>query len=75
MRRIYDVRCSDPDCKEITEVFGRESNDFRCGACGSPAKRIVSPVRCHLEGVSGSFPGAAMKWERDHVRAARKDNR
>lgn len=64
MRRIYDVRCT--KCKEITEVFGRESDDFRCGVCDSPAKRIVSPVKCSLEGMSGDFPGAAFKWERDH---------
>jgi Zn finger protein HypA/HybF involved in hydrogenase expression len=70
MRRIYDARCT--VCEEITEVFGRESDDFRCGACGSPAKRIVSPVKCKLEGVTGDFPGASIKWERDHVRRAQK---
>jgi len=73
MRRIYDARCT--SCNEITEVFGRENDEFRCGTCGSPAKRIVSPVRCSLEGTSGSFPGAAMKWEREHAKAGqRKDN-
>lgn len=70
MRRIYDARCT--SCDEITEVFGRESDDFRCGACGSPAKRIVSPVNFQLEGVSGNFPGAAIKWARDHERRAQK---
>lgn len=70
MRRIYDARCT--SCNEVTEVFGRESDDFRCGACGSPAKRIVSPVTCQLEGTSGSFPGAAIKWARDHERRAQK---
>ena len=70
MRRLYDARCT--SCEEITEVFGREDDEFRCGACNSPANRIVSPVKCHLEGVTGSFPGAAIKWERDHVRAANK---
>ncbi len=70
MRRLYDARCT--SCNKITEVFGRESDDFRCGACDSPAQRIVSPVKCHLDGVSGDFPGAAMKWKRDHERAARQ---
>ena len=64
MRRIYDVRCT--KCNEITEVFGRENDSFRCGACDSPANRIVSPVKCKLDGISGDFPGAAIKWERDH---------
>jgi len=73
MRRIYDVRCT--SCNTVTEAFGRESDDFRCGVCDSPAKRIVSPVRSKLEGVSGDFPGAAIKWEREHARGATKDKR
>jgi hypothetical protein len=72
MRRIYDVRCTDPDCNEMTEVFGRESNDFRCGACGSPANTVISPGNFVLEGVTGDFPGAAFKWKRDHERRAQK---
>ncbi len=72
MRRIYDARCTDTSCKEITEVFGRESDDFRCGACGSPAETIVSPGHFVLEGVSGDYPGAAIKWKRDHERRATK---
>lgn len=70
MRRIYDVRCT--SCSEISEVFGRATDEFRCGACDAPAKRIISPVKCHLEGVSGSFPGAAMKWEREHTKAGKR---
>ena len=70
MRRIYDVRCT--SCSEISEVFGRASDSFRCGACGSPAKTIISPVKCKLEGTSGDFPGAAMKWEREHTRAGKR---
>jgi Zn finger protein HypA/HybF involved in hydrogenase expression len=70
MRRLYDARCT--SCKTISEVFGREDDDFRCGVCDSPAKRIISPVKCKLEGVSGDFPGAAMKWERAHVQGAKQ---
>jgi predicted nucleic acid-binding Zn ribbon protein len=66
MRRIYDVRCT--VCNSITEVFGREDDEFRCGACNSLAKRIVSPVKCSLDGTSGDFPGAAIRWERNHVK-------
>jgi hypothetical protein len=72
MRRIYDVRCTDPSCNEITEVFGRAEDVFRCGACSAPANTIVSPGHFTLEGTSGDFPGAAIKWERDHVRRAQK---
>ena len=72
MRRIYDVRCTDLSCNEITEVFGRAEDVFRCGACSAPANTIVSPVKCKLEGVSGDFPGAAFKWKRDHERRAKQ---
>lgn len=70
MNKIFDARCT--DCKEVTEVFGRNSDSFRCGACGAPANRIISPIRCQLDGSSGDFPGAAMKWEREHIEAGRK---
>jgi ribosomal protein S27E len=69
MRRLYDVRCS--DCLDVTEAFGYSNDIFRCGTCGGEAKRIISPVRCKLEGVSGDFPGEAMKWVKRHERAAR----
>jgi predicted nucleic acid-binding Zn ribbon protein len=69
MRKIIDVRCT--DCGEIHEEFGYLDDTFRCGSCGGEAKRIISPVTCQLEGVSGSFPGAAIKWTRDHERRAR----
>ena len=71
MRKIWDVQCE--SCSKVTEVFGRDSDSFRCGACGAPAKLIISPVRCKLEGYSGSFPGAAMKWEREHIKAGLKN--
>lgn len=68
MRKILDARCV--DCGHVQEEFGYLDDTFRCGSCGGEAKRIISPIKCQLEGVSGSFPGAAMKWERDHVRRA-----
>ena len=71
MKRIYDARCE--SCNSITEVFGKADETFRCGACGGDAKRIISPVKCKLEGHSGDFPGAAMKWEREHIKAGQKN--
>jgi len=70
MRKIFDVRCT--SCNNIDEVFGRFDDSFRCGACGGESKRIISPVRCKLEGTSGDFPGAAMKWEWEHIKHGNK---
>ena len=71
MRKIFDVQCE--SCGNIDEVFGELGAAFRCTVCSSEAKRIISPVRCKLEGVTGHFPGAAMKWQREHERAGRKN--
>ena len=65
MRKIFDARCG--SCNTVFETFDYLDAAVRC-SCGGEAKRIISPVRCSLEGASGDFPGAAMKWERDHNR-------
>lgn len=64
-RKIFDARCE--TCETVFETFDYLEAAVRC-SCGGDAKRIISPVRTHLEGVSGDFPGAAIKWERDHAR-------
>ena len=70
MRVIMDVRCT--ECGNVDEVLGRYDAEFDCSACGGTARKIISPVRCSLEGVSGDFPGAAMKWTRQHEQGAKK---
>lgn len=70
-RKIFDARCT--SCNTVFEVFDYLDAPVGC-SCGAVAKRIISPVRCKLEGTSGDFPGAAIKWAREHERAARKGN-
>lgn len=70
MRVILDARCT--SCNQIDEVFGHREDAFRCTYCGGVAKAIISPVRCKLEGASGDFPGAAMKWAREHIKHGNK---
>lgn len=69
MRVLSDYRCS--KCNTEFEAFARIEDEVRC-KCGHVGKRLISPVKCSLDGTSGDFPGAAMKWKRDHERAARK---
>ena len=66
MRKFFDVRCT--DCGSVREEFGYFDDAFRCGECDGEAKRIISPIRCQLDGASGDFPGEAMKWERRHTK-------
>lgn len=68
MRQLFDVKCPSG---HLTEVFGKLDADYRCGTCDEPAKRIISPIRCKLEGTSGDFPGEAMKWAKRHEKAAK----
>lgn len=71
MKKLFDAKCT--ACGEITEVFGKADDEFRCGTCHSPAKRIITPVRCHLPGNDPTgFPGAAMKWAKDHQKHGNK---
>ena len=71
MRVLLDAKCT--ACNNIDEVFGKRDETFRCSVCQSTSKPIISPVKCQLEGVTGSFPGAAMRWEREHIAAGRKN--
>lgn len=62
---LYDFQC--PACGTVTEGFAKSNETektIECGNCGNPAKRIISPVRCKLEGVTGAFPGAYAKWDK-----------
>ena len=64
MRKFFDVRCQ--SCGSVHEEFGYFDDAFRCGECGGESKRIISPIRCQLDGASGDFPGEAMKWAKRH---------
>lgn len=61
MLAFYDFRCK---CGQVFEAFVNTSiRNVRC-SCGDEANRLISPVRCQLDGASGDFPGAAMRWEK-----------
>jgi len=71
--KVYDFECSKG---HITEKFchGRGELLGACDTCGETLThymRIVSAPRFTLEGWSGAFPGAAMKWEQQHEKAHR----
>ena len=67
MLKLFDFQC--PAGHIFEELVGSERT-LRC-ECGLEAQRIMSPIRCQLEGYSGDFPGAAMKWTREHEKGAK----
>lgn len=63
MIRVRDYSC--PTCGYAFEVFATEHDDLApCPSCYGTAVRQLSAPRSQLEGTTGSFPGAALAWER-----------
>lgn len=70
---LYDFRC--PNGHGLFEAIAPMDNEgIPCPTCGAHSKSVISAVRCKLDGVSGDFPGEAMKWTRRHEQAARKQS-
>lgn len=67
MLKVFDFVCSNG---HYFEEFVSGNATSRCG-CGADAKQVISAPAFHLDGSSGHFPGAAMKWEREHERLAK----
>ena len=71
MRKMWDFRCT--GCDDVKELLVRNDDPApSCTKCGAETKRMLAAPRCKLEGISGDFPGAAIKWARDHERAAKQ---
>lgn len=61
MRRLDDFRCP---CGIVEEHFIDLESEGPpvCNKCGLKMKRVQSPIRFKLEGLSGDYPTAADKW-------------
>jgi hypothetical protein len=59
---MYEFKCEDGHISEA--LVDDTVRELSCRACGKPSTRIVSSVRCNLEGITGAFPGAYHSWER-----------
>ena len=65
MLRVFDFICPN---HHTTELFvSNQTFETTCPVGGEQAQRAVSAPNVKLEGWSGSFPGAAMKWEKKHM--------
>jgi hypothetical protein len=72
MRKLFDFRCEE---NHYTEKYIDDSvTEVECRACGKKAVRVISPVRSLLDPIKGDFPGATMRWAREHEKAATKSN-
>lgn len=64
MLRVFDFICPNGHRNELF-VFS-QTDETKCPECDKLAQRVISAPSVKLEGWSGSFPGAAMKWEKKH---------
>lgn len=68
--RMFDFTCG--SCGHTHErLVDSDCRTDPCPKCDGVADRIISPVRCKLDGTDPGFPDAYAKWERDHVQATR----
>ena len=69
MFKVYDFRCPDEHVHE--EFVESTVTESRCKTCDKVSTRMVSAPSFHLNGSDGSFPGAHMKWVREHEKAGK----
>jgi hypothetical protein len=67
--KVYDFKCSNG---HVFEEFTKQDISVSRCACGANAKRLVSSPRFRLDGSSGDFPGAHMKWVKEHEAAGKQ---
>ena len=69
MIKVRDFKCSNGHYFEEFVADGTATS--RCG-CGANATIVPSATKTYLDGSSGDFPGAHMRWIRDHERGGRQ---
>lgn len=70
MRVLNDYMCRNGHTHEAFLPMGQK--EVSCPVCGEVATVTLHAPAIKLEGWSGSFPGRAIKWEREHYKAGSK---
>lgn len=70
MKRIYDFQCT--SCETTFEKYTEYCKSTSCPTCGNDAEKIISTPTIKLEGISGHFPGAAIRWEKMHRQGSKQ---
>ena len=73
MIRVFDFLCPNGHMQE--RFISVEAETVSCNVCDNKAFRQLSTPQVKLEGVTGNFPGAAMKWERKHREQLAKEQK
>ena len=73
-RRIFDFECTWKQHR-TEHLVEPDVRIVECPVCGKPATRLIAAPRCQLEGITGDFPGAALKWEANRESHMRKEQK
>jgi hypothetical protein len=73
MLRVFDFLCSNDHLSE--SFVNSVTREINCPVCGQTALRQIGTPRVSLEGTTGSFPGAAMQWERKHAQKLKAEQK
>lgn len=76
-KRIYEFICTGEDNHVFEKYTSEENRTVVCPHCGELSNRIISPSLISLEGYTGNYPGAAIKWvnqRKEKLRQEQKQN-
>ena len=64
---IFDFQCEEGHVHEAMVNRDEVTEEYRrdCPECGGASSKMISPVKSVLDPISGSYPGATMKWAKD----------
>ena len=71
--RVFDFECPAGHRNEM--FVEADVVSMQCLTCGNIAQRMLSAPRCQLEGITGSFPGAASAWEKRRESHMKKEQK
>lgn len=66
-KRIFEFVCVGEEAHLFEKLTDADNRSVVCPHCGELSNRIVSTPRISLDGCSGDFPGAAIKWEKQRA--------
>lgn len=71
--QLFDFKCARGHLHEA--MVSREERIDTCPVCGFAAHRQLAAPRISLDGISGDFPTAADKWEKNRESHMEKERR
>ena len=73
MGLLFDFRCAAGHTHEA--LVKSKTRTVTCKTCGKPAQRMLAAPRSQLDGCSGDFPSAAIKWEKKREEKMRQERK